>query len=802
MGFFDFFRFSKRAAISASNSLAPDPAAEAVNFVEQGGALADAGQLDEAIRKYTAAIELAPSLASAHLGLGNALMATGEIQQAHAHYSTATNLKPDYAPALYNLGNAKSGLGRFEEAVACYQRALTLQPDFVEAEVALGNTLDDMQQFDAALASYERALRQRPESAPIRGNVCNVLLKLGRMQFSAGNPQGACDRFRAAVAAMPNNAVAHYYLGNATASLGQLQTALKSFAHALKLQPDFVDAEMASGTAQAKLNMFDQALQSFRRVSVLRPDHVAVYSSLADVLLRLGRLNEAAQSCRQALELDPETAEAHFNLGIILQAQGKWLDAHTSFRQAMVARNGFGEAVYNAYICANQLCDWSNRMEDEAAVHDAIARGSNGIRPFGLLGMEPPDSDAAQYQLQISRQFALQNLGSHIGDAESTINAIHGADGRLRVGYLSSDIHEHATMHLFFGVLAMHDRSKFKVHVYAHGTDIDSMTEKASRTCEVFRDLADWSDDDAAGRIALDEIDILVDLKGYTKGNRLEITARRPAPVVVSWLGYPGTLGHAGLADYIIGDAIVSPPANAAHFTETLALMPHCYQPNDGTRTIGPKISRAQAGLPDAAFVFCSFNQYFKFNPPSFDVWCNLLASVPGSVLWLLSTSQQAVLNLQREAEKRGIPANRLVFAEPAPLAQHLARLQLADLALDTFPYNSHTTGSDALWAGVPMVTLIGETFASRVAASMLSTVSLPELITHTWDEYFTLARSLALDPPRLSSIRQRLEDVRLSSPLFDTKRFTFNLERLFERIWEQKKRGVKETIVLQGTSE
>ncbi len=305
-------------------------------------------------------------------------------------------------------------------------------------------------------------------------------------------------------------------------------------------------------------------------------------------------------------------------------------------------------------------------------------------------------------------------------------------------------------------------------------------------------------DDEAASLIAADGVDILVDLKGYTQDTRMEIVAQRPAPIIISWLGYPGTLGHPQMADYIIGDPIVTPPGCASNYSETLALMPHCYQPNDRSRIIGDKPTRAEAGLPDSGFVFCSFNQSYKFSPPVFDLWCRLLVEIPGSVLWLLEPEVSVMDNLRREAEVRGVNGARLIFAANLPLQEHLGRLQLADLALDTFPYNSHTTGSDAIWAGVPLVTRSGTTFASRVAASLLQASGLPELITTDVDVYFELAKSLAQSPQRLQEIRGKLATTRASMPLFDTLRFTRNLERLFLEIWDQHAMGRRDIVAIQ----
>jgi predicted O-linked N-acetylglucosamine transferase (SPINDLY family) len=303
-----------------------------------------------------------------------------------------------------------------------------------------------------------------------------------------------------------------------------------------------------------------------------------------------------------------------------------------------------------------------------------------------------------------------------------------------------------------------------------------------------WHDLSALTDAQAAEKIAKIAPHLLIDLMGYTTDARPAILARRPASIIVSWLGYPATLGHERLADYLIGDPVTTPRAHAENFSETLALMPHGYLPYDRSHPLDPPPSRSQAGLPETGFVFCSFNQFIKFNPAIFYTWCRLLAAIPDSVLWLPDGNAEGVSNLKKEAEKCGISSNRLVFATRTPsLAEHMARLQLADLALDTFPYNSHTTAADALWAGVPLVTRMGEIFASRVAASLLTTHGFPELVTSTDEAYFELALTLASAPEKLKAIREKLAAVRFTSPLFDTVRFARDLERLYEKIWEQR---------------
>ena len=374
---------------------------------------------------------------------------------------------------------------------------------------------------------------------------------------------------------------------------------------------------------------------------------------------------------------------------------------------------------------------------------------------------------------------------------------------RLRIGYLSADFHSHATSFLLAEVMELHDHHRFETLGYSCGLDDNTPMQKRIRAAFThFYDIQTLSIEAAAGKIADNRVDILVDLLGYTRSNRHQIFSLRPAPVQVNWLGYPGTMGHERLADYLIGDPVVTPLTHAAFYSETLALMPHCNQPNDRQKEIGLSRTRDTFNLPEQGFVFCSFNQSVKITPVVFDLWCRLLKAVPGSVLWLLEDDRDVVqMNLRHEAALRGIAPERLVFAGNLPLAEHLARLRLADLMLDTFPYTSHTTASDALWVGLPLVTCIGETFASRVAASLLHAAKMPELITTTFDDYFRLALDLATHPDKLATIKDTLATHRLTCPLFDSARFTRDLERLYERMWADHLSGRKKTINLADES-
>jgi predicted O-linked N-acetylglucosamine transferase (SPINDLY family) len=492
---------------------------------------------------------------------------------------------------------------------------------------------------------------------------------------------------------------------------------------------------------------------------------------------------EAESLLRRSLALEPTHRNAAKTLATILEKSRRSAEAAT-LQERGQHWGSLGTNLRKRII-------WQKLAEVDVALIKDLKAGRNApVTPWPLLNIPALTPNLLK---KASLRFAEEECGEALTLAPLA-NAAPIRNGPLRIGYLSADYHDHATMHLLAGVLEAHDPAKVEVHLLSVGNtpakDSGRYAPRIAAMSATWHDLSADSDAQASARIAEIAPHLLIDLKGYTTDARPNIVARRPASIIVSWLGYPGTLGHERMADYIIGDPVVTPLEHAEDFSETLALMPHCYQPNDRSRPPGPPPSRSEAGLPETGLVFCSFNQFIKINPGTFDIWCRLLSAIPGSVLWLLdqkADGEEARTNLRREAEKRGISSDRLIFAAFKPLTEHLARLQLADLALDTFPYNSHTTASDALWAGVPLVTRIGETFASRVAASLLTAHGFADLIVTTDEAYFELALSLASAPEKLKNIRERLEAARLGTPLFDTTRFARDLVRLYEEIWQQR---------------
>lgn len=592
-----------------------------------------------------------------------------------------------------------------------------------------------------------------------------------------------------AVRAAPGEPLYWINLGQARRKLGDLDGAAEAATRALEADPQSALAAQLRLAALMARHRWRDAVEDAERV-VCRPDagHGSWFE-YAVVLDRAGRPREAVSAALQALSRKPDLFEAYVVLCNAFDPLGLHTEAVECLRTAVALKPGWGQGLGGIVYHALYACDWRHLDEDLAALRGLLTTpGPHDIGPFMFLSL---GADAATQK----RVFAEQ--AARIVDAVRPLPApepepARGAPpDRVRIGYLSNDFHAHATSTLLVRVLELHDRSKVEVRAYSYSTDDGSpLRRRVEAAFDAFVDISGMSDAEAAARIREDGVEILVDLKGYTRHARAGLVAMRAAPVQVAWLGFPGTSG-APFVDYAIVDPVVVPPAQADEFTEKLAWMPDCYQPNDRLRPIGEAPGRAACGLPEDAFVFCCFNHTYKIRPELFDVWCRLLRDVPGSVLWLLESNPQAKANLVREAAERGIDAARLVFAPMVAPEANLARLRHADLVLDTLPVNAHTTASDALWAGAPIVTCVGDAFVGRVCASLLAAVGLPELATADLAAYEALARALATEPARLASIRERLRVGREHGPLFDSERFAHELDALFLRMAERRRAGL-----------
>jgi predicted O-linked N-acetylglucosamine transferase (SPINDLY family) len=444
------------------------------------------------------------------------------------------------------------------------------------------------------------------------------------------------------------------------------------------------------------------------------------------------------------------------------------------------------------------MCEWDDFTQTASQYRALLTEGQPGqVSPFLLLSV--PGLSAREHH-DCSELWTRDRVAASLPERERLAFQFDQTPRtKLRIGYLSNDFHDHATARLLIETFEAHDRTRYELHAFSFGADDGSaMHRRLGETFDVFHDVSKLSDSDAAQAVHRAGIDILVDLKGFTRGARTGILMLRPAPVQVNFLGYPGTLGPE-ICDYIITDQFVTPMASSSDYAEAFAYMPGSYQPHGRKGLIGDRPTRAQVGLPETGFVFCCFNQAYKFTPAIFDQWCRLLEATPGSVLWLLC-AEEAEGNLRGEALRRGISPHRLVFAPHTDESIHLGRLQLADLVLDTAPYGAHTTASDALWAGVPIVTCAGETFASRVAGSLLQAIGLPELIATSQADYLNVALTLATEPDFLEGCRAKLKRNRLTTALFDVAAYTLALEKLYEGMWERHCTGAARAPIWTST--
>lgn len=632
-----------------------------------------------------------------------------------------------------------------------------------------------------AEALYRQVLQQQP-------NHPDALHLLGMLLHQAGNSEMAVALINRAILADPGNPVIYYNLGTIYQAQQRPEEAAGCYQKACALKPDFAEAYNNLGNALKYLGKLDDAAACYQRAIALKPDFVEAINNLGNTYHDIGKLERAMDCYQKVPALKPDYAEAHDNPGNVFKDLDKMDEALACYRRALLLAPEFHAVRSNLLRQHQGMCEWGTLETDiqivRQAVREATASDNNRIEPFTFLALPgataPEQQRCAEKWVHVKFQQMIF-LGKKLG---FTFKREPGQ--KVRVGYLSADFHDHATSRLMVEAFELHDHSRFHITAYSYGPDDGSaMRARVEAAFDRFVDIRDDTIEVAAQKIHADQIDILVDLKGYTEDTRSAILALRPAPVQVNYLGYPGTMG-ADFVDYLIADRFIIPPEHFGHYTEKVVWLPDCYQPNDRTRRRRKAPTRESCGLPEDGVVFCCFNQTYKITPEVFDVWCRLLKAVPGSVLWLLASNPYAQGNLRREAEQRGVAGERLVMAPLQAPEEHLARLQCADLFLDTIPYNAHTTCSDALWMGLPVITCAGDTFPSRVAGSLLMAMGMPELITYNLEDYYSLALSLALDRGKRDGMRNKIIAHRDTAPLFDSERFTRNLEIAYGNIWAE----------------
>lgn len=701
----------------------------------------------------------------------------GQLDQAASRCAQSLSLAPGAPDPLHLMGVIRAQQGRFADAAELLGRAVEADPGRIDAMRVRGIVLFSLGRHDEAFASFDRALALRPDFAPALTNRGDALRKLGRHAESLAD----YDR---ALALDPNGLDTLFNKGLSLFALGRLEEAAACNERVLARRPDHLEALFNHGNALRRLGRLAEALASYDRALAIKPDYLDVAFNRGLALLQLGRHEEALAAYDGVLARRPDDADALNNRGNALRNLHRYDEAVASYDRALAVNPAQDFAFSAAVHLRRMMCDWHDLDRRQAALIDRAQGAGAASDPFPLLAIT---DDTAVLQTAARRHWDSRRAGrAPLPSWPAKTRP------KIRLGYLSGDLRLHAIAVQTVELFELHDRSRFDVLAFSYGRDDGSeMRRRLVRAFDEFHDLAGRGSPEIARHMREREIDILIDLSGYVTDGRAEILEHRAAPVQVHYFGYPGPMGCDAI-DYMLVDRFIVPPDRQAHYTETLVYLPDCYMVSDRQRRIAEtRPTRAECGLPEDGFVFCSFNNSYKITPPVFDVWMRLLGAVPRSVLWLLGDNRWAEDNLRREAAARGVDPARLVFVPRRPPAEHLARHAHADLLLDTLPYNAHVTASDALWAGLPLITCAGRSFASRVAGSLLHAVGLPELVTETLAGYEALALRLATEPGLLRSVRDRLVANRATAPLFDSVRTTRQIETAYERMIERSRHGL-----------
>jgi len=734
-----------------------------------GNVLRDLGRYGKALSCYDRAIAILPGYADAHYNRGVTLHDLQRPEEAVASYDRAIALKPDYASAWNNRGAALRSLDRPEEALDSYTHAIAIRPGYAEAHNNRAVLLHELARFEEAAASYERAIALKPDYAEAHNNYGVSLQRLGRLEEALASHERA-------ISIRPDYAEAHNDCGVVLKALERFEEAVTSCERALEIEPDYAEAYNNRGSALRMLKRRAEGLASYDRALEINPHYVNALRNRGAVLFELKRHDEALASYERALALR-EDAECYAAQAVVLHELKRTEEAVTCYERVRSLAPDAGFLLGASRHARMHVCDWTGFDDDLALLAEGIEQGRQVVKPFPLQSL----LDSPALQRKATEEWLRTECSPRI---KLPPLARYRRHERVRVGYFSADLRNHAVAALTAELFETHDRSRFELTAFSLGADVrDGLRARIEPAFDRFLAVGGQSDHEVAELARRLEIDIAVDLGGYTGDARPYILALRAAPVQVSYLGYLGTMGGEFM-DYLLADPVIIPAETRDHYAEKIAYLPS-YQVNDSKRIIADRsFARAELGLPASGFVFCCFNASWKITPETFASWMRILTAVPDSVLLLLAGTAPVERNLRRQAAALGLSPERLVFGGLLPFGEYLARYRAADLFLDTAPYNAGTTGSDALWAGLPVLTCIGRAFSSRIAASLLTAVGLPELIAPDRAAYERLAIELATRPERLAEYKHRLAQNRSTCALFDTRKFTRSLEALYERMY------------------
>ena len=705
---------------------------------------------------------------------GFGLHQKGDLISAGEIYSQILKIQPLHFDALHLSGLIAAKSGQHEAAIQLISKAISINAVNPSAYCNIGNVYLNIGKHDLAIENYSKALVLKP-------NYEEAFYSRGLAHQRLGNINNAQQDYQAALLINPRHIGTLTNLGNIYQLQKKYDEAIGWYQQAIDLKLPVAEPFNNRGNLYHDQKRYRDALLDFEKALEINPNYPEALSNRANTLFSLKQYEKALEGYNKAIALNPSYAEALHNRGNLYRELKQYERAKQDYEKALYYKPDYDYVRGVIFASKMNLCDWGNLKEEWRDLREAIKRSEKVIAPFLTI----PIAESVDIQREVGQTWVREKYQLA---AQSLVHFPKKTNSKkITIGYFSADFHNHATMYLMAEVFELHDKSRFEIIAFSFGPHKqDDMRRRAVAAFDQFHDVHDKSDEEVAQLSRTLGVDIAVDLKGYTLDSRVGIFAQRAAPIQVNFLGYPGTMG-AGFIDYIIADRIVIPEKFRYLYTEKVAYLPHSYQPNDRRREIANrKFTRQECGLPANAFVYCSFNANYKVNPDVFDVWMKILRMVEDSVLWLIGGNQTAIINLRSEAEKRGVDPNRLIFAEHMKLSEHLARHGLADLFLDTWPCSAHTTASDSLWAGLPVLTLPRETFASRVAASLLMQLDLAELISGNENDYCNMAVELGKNPGQLFKYREILKTSLKTSALFDTPLFTENLEHLYAELIEK----------------
>lgn len=707
---------------------------------------------------------------------------SGKLSDAKELFQKLLKKLPNHPQLLTNLGRIEFQLGNLSSAVKLLQKSIQIDENQPQAFLILGNGFFQLRDYQKAVFALKNAISLSP-------NDSDAYFGLGLVLYQIKRNEDALSAYDRAISLKPLHAKAFNNRGNVLKELCRYDEAIESFNQAIMIDPEFVDPYYNLGNIQQVLRRFESAVSSYDTAITLRADDADSYHNRANALSALGLYGDAIASLDHSLQIKPDFVKAYFAKANIYRTIFDYENAIKNYEHVLALDPHFDFLLGDLIHTKMLVCDWTDVDLLISQLIKKAKKLEKATAPFPVLSV----TNNLALHKKVAEVYSRNILGDDSGFKPQE-KVIHN---KIRIGYFSADFHNHATMHLMADIFKCHDKNKFEVIAFSFGPDKqDEWRAQVLPHFNEFIDLRNTSNNQIVEVVRSKSIDIAIDLKGYTEDSRPEIFMQRVAPIQVNYLGFPGTMGS-GLIDYIIADSVLIPAEHQKHYVEKVAYLPNCYQANLNQRTISDKkFTREEFGLPESGFVFCSFNNSYKITPAMFECWMSILKHTESSVLWLFSNTNLAINNLKAKAANYGVDSTRLIFAKSMSVEEHLSRIRLADLFLDTFPYNAHTTASDAIRVGLPILTLIGESFASRVAASLLTCIDLPELITNSMQEYSALAIELASNRAKLEKIKNKLALSIESSTLFDAKRFTADLEVLYKTMLEKHEKAIENTHI------